>query len=302
MAAPPSGTTTVVTGTRSLKLPTFSGGVEKDDLNPQDFVERIETYCQAMKRDQNDECTEMHLALRGNATIWWRTLKRRGINTNLWAEVRKEFLQTYAPTITGQTAHAIGQLEQKGTESVNDYFGRLDQIVEEMMTSLILTPTQASGGEVTRNHIQKYLFIGGLKESIRTDVLKATPSSLTEALREASKSELIHKKQNQTKIFAIEDETDDQNEMDLDDEEIAAINNRRMRMGKKPFNKRNFTRNPNPEDIKCYNCNKTGHIARNCKLPQKRRVRAIDEEETQEDEQYESPQPILAIQNGLDFW
>ena len=300
MATPP--TTTVVTGTRSLKLPTFSGGVEKDDLNPQDFVERIETYCQAMKRDPNDECTEMHLALRGNATIWWRTLKRRGINTKVWADVKTEFLQTYAPTITGQTAHAIGQREQKGTESVNDYFGRLDQIIEEMMTSLILTPAQSTGGEVTRNHIQKYLFIGGLKESIRTDVLKATPPSLTEALREASKSELIHKKQNQTKIFAIEDELDDQYEIDLDEEEIAAINNRRMKMGKRPFKKRNFNRSSNTEDIKCYNCNKTGHIARNCSLPQKRRIRAIDEENTQEEDEYERPQPILAIQNGMDFW
>jgi hypothetical protein len=51
------------TTTRSLKLPTFSGGVEKDDLSPQDFVERIETYCKAMKRDVDDNCTEMHLAL-----------------------------------------------------------------------------------------------------------------------------------------------------------------------------------------------------------------------------------------------
>jgi hypothetical protein len=169
-------------------------------------------------------------------------------------------------------------------------------------TSLILTPAQSTGGEVTRNHIQKYLFIGGLKESIRTDVLKATPSSLTEALREASKSELIHKKQNQTKIFAIEDETDDQYEIDLDEEEIAAINNRRMKMGKRPFKKRIFNRSSNTEDIKCYNCNKTGHIARNCNLPQKRRIRAIDEENTQEEDEYERPQPILAIQNGMDFW
>ena len=121
----------------AFKLPTFSGGVEKDDLNPQDFVERIETYCQAMKRDPNDECTEMHLALRGNATIWWRTLKRRGINTKIWNDVKAEFLQTYAPTITGQTAHAIGQLEQKGTESVNDYFGRLDQIIEDRRDDVI---------------------------------------------------------------------------------------------------------------------------------------------------------------------
>jgi len=300
MANPPPQAPTVVTGTRNLKLPTFSGGVDKDDLNPRDFVERIETYCQATKRDPNDECIEMHLALRGNATIWWRTLKRRGINTNLWTEVKAEFLQTYAPTITGQTAHAIGQLEQRSMESVNDYFGRLDQIVEEMMASLTLTQSQNAGGEAARNHIQKYLFIGGLRESLRLDVLKAKTISLADALKEASKSELIHKKQG--KIFSIEEELEESNEPDLDDEEIAAINHRRMKMGKRPFKKRFGNRNMTNEEVKCYNCNRMGHIAKNCNAPRKGQIRAIDDGETTETESMDQPQPIMAIHDQLDFW
>ena len=48
-----------------MKLPTFSGGSDKDDLPPRDFLERIEAYCKALKKDTNDEFTEMQLALRG---------------------------------------------------------------------------------------------------------------------------------------------------------------------------------------------------------------------------------------------
>ena len=42
-------TPSVVAGMRSLKMPTFSGGLEKDDLSPLDFVERIETYVKSAK-------------------------------------------------------------------------------------------------------------------------------------------------------------------------------------------------------------------------------------------------------------
>ena len=293
----------MVSGTRSLKLPTFSGGVDKDDISPLDFVERIEAYCSATGRVQNDECKEMHLALRGNATIWWRTLKRRGIDTRIWADVKKEFLATYAPTITGQTAHAIGQLEQKGTETVNDYFGRLDQIVEEMMGSVTLTQSQTAGGDIVREHIQKYLFIGGLRESLRTDVLKVTTSSLADALKEASKSELIHKKQN--KIFSIEDDMEELLEIDLEDDEIMAINQRRKRLGKRLFKRRgNSTPNPTTGEFKCYNCGKAGHMSRECRAPRRpqRSIKAIDETPEEEPEEMEAPTPIMAIQEQLDFW
>jgi len=291
----------VMTGTRSMKMPTFSGGTEKDELSPRDFVERIEAYCKVLKKATNEECGEFQLALRGNATIWWRTLSRRGIDKTIWDDVKKEFLATYAPTITGQTAHAIGQLEQKGTESVNEYFNRLDQIMEEIMATYTQTGTiNTATYEATRNHIQRYLFIGGLKETIRVDVLKTPVTSLADALKNASKSELIHKKES-PKVFALEDMMDNL-DGELDEEEINAINQWRMKRGKKPIK-----RGP----LKCYNCDKMGHIARNCRSPRKKQgVRALDddyrrEEQPDQDEQ-EEYQPRYSNGNtdinSMDFW
>jgi hypothetical protein len=171
----------------------------------------------------------MHLALRGNALLWWRTLKRRGINVNVWKDVRQEFLNTYSPKITGQTAHAIGQLEQKATETVNDYFNRLDQIFDEMLLSFPTVPTsQVKTYDDLRNHIQKQLFTGGLKESIRLEVLKAQSATLMDCLKEASKVELILKNP-ANRLFAI-DETEDEHETDLDEDEIMAINQRRRKL------------------------------------------------------------------------
>jgi Retrotransposon gag protein/Zinc knuckle len=304
MSSPPSPTTPPTLTGRSLKMPTFSGGSDKDDLSPIDFVERIETYCKSTKRPEDDACVEIHLTLRGNALIWWRTLKRRGIDTTKWQEVRTAFLETYAPTITGQTAHAIGQMEQRVSETVNDYFGRLDQIIDEMFFSF---PTVGAGQTKTyedvRNHLQRYLFIGGLRENLRIEVLKTSPLALVDALKDASKAELIQKRQG-NKIFAIGDDTEEQDHgySDLEEDEIAAINQRRFRMGKKPLMKRR-----NNSDIKCYNCNRMGHISKNCQAPRRKPIRSIQEEQhhsEQPDASHDDDHQVNAIQpgNDLDFW
>jgi hypothetical protein len=309
--AAPNSPTPIVTGTRSLKLPTFSGGQDKDDLSPLDFVERIETYVKSAKRDENDSCVEMHLALRSNALLWWRTLSRRGIDVNVWKEVRKEFLNTYSPKITGQTAHAIGQLEQKATETVNDYFNRLDQIFDEMLMSFPPVPTsQLTTYNDLRNHVQKQLFTGGLKESLRVEVLKAQSATLMDSLKEASKVELILKKP-ANRLFAIDETDDDEHETDLDEDEIMAINQRRKKMGKRPIRGRrnNFSNNGNSNngsnnDIKCYNCNKSGHISKNCTAPRRKPIRSLQDEQRDEENEGRQPASINSIQerNNLDFW
>lgn len=294
---------TTVTGTRTMKLPTFSGGTEKDEITARDFVERIEAHCRVLNKTENDACNEMHLVLRGNAANWWRTLARRDIDPTNWTQVKKEFLDTYATKLTGHTAHAIGQLEQRVGESPDEYFGRLDQVIEDMVTDYPdehktrtspAANTWDQGYKDTfknfRNYVQKYLYIGGLRENLRADVLKANPSTLVDALKEARKSNLIATKQKG--IFSVDEENTNKTEEDLDltEEEIHAINQRRAKFGRKPFN----TQKKGP--IKCYNCNKLGHIARNCNQGQRRNIRSIEEgQETQHNDQIQSI-------HGQDFW
>jgi hypothetical protein len=288
-------------------MPTFSGGTEKDELGPLDFVERIETYCRSAKRDPNDECVEMHLALRGGATIWWRTLTRRKINVSIWADVRKAFLETYAPTMTGQTAQAVITMLQKPGETVNDYFGRLDQILDEIVSSFPAAKlVHRNTHDDLRDHIQKFLFVGGLRETLRQEVQKIKTTELHEALQEACRTELIYQKPaTNTKIFAVDD-SDDGFDNDMDDEEIAAINQRRLKMGKKPMSRKRYNPNgTNASEVKCYNCNKMGHIAKNCNAPRRKPIHAINEDPKADDDRNTAPESnVNAIREtqDLDFW
>ncbi len=151
--------------------------------------------------------------------------------------------------------------------------------------------------------------MGGLKESIRVEVLKAQSSTLIYSLKEASKVELILKKL-VNRLFAIDKTNDYEHETDLDKDEIMAINQQRKRMGKRPIRGRQnkFGGNNNngnsgqTNDIKCYNCNKLGHISKNCTAPRRKPIRSIqDEQREQEDGR---PDAITSIQerDNLDFW
>lgn len=115
------------------------------------------------------------------------------------------------------------------------------------------------------NHMQKHLFIGGLRENLRAEVLKISTATLIETLMQASKAKLIHNKQ-MHKIFAVEDlvqQHETQNDKELDTDEIMAINCWRAKCGKWPITK-------TPTGIKCYKCNKMGHMSRDCRAPRRR--------------------------------
>ncbi len=92
----------------------------------------------------------------------------------------------------------------------------------------------------------------------------------------------------------------------MDNEEIAAINQWRIRLGKKPMSRKRF--NPsgsNANEVKCYNCKKMGHIAKNCNAPRQKPIHAINEDLKTEDDRNTTPEShINAIRDAqdLDFW
>ncbi len=77
-------------------------------------------------------------------------------------------------------------------------------------------------------------------------------------------------------------------------------------LGKKPMSRKRF--NPKgsiANEVKCYNCNKMGHISKNCSAPRHKPIHAINEESKSEDDPIATPEPhINAIRDAqdLDFW
>jgi len=149
------------------------------------------------------------------------------------------------------------------------------------------------------SHFHRYMFISGLREDLRSEVLRHDVRTLDEAREQARRAEFL-RNQNQLKPAAISaifvDELSalldqvmsldarDDNEEELRDEEIAAINAYRGKRGRKPYRggqrRRVAAQSNSNSAIKCFNCDKLGHIAQNCRAPKREnQIRAIQEEE-----------------------
>lgn len=159
----------------------------------------------------------------------------------------------------------------------------------------------------------RQLFIAGLKDTIRSEVMKAGHENLREVLNDARATEtVLEDAEKKTKAITVlqteggaEQEYEDDDFLDnLDEDELEVINMIRTRNGRAPFRKRPFRRNGqgrprqrvNPAMVICRFCKKSGHMQRECQVRLKsggamvdatgkplRRINQVDleEEETQ---------------------
>ncbi len=283
--------------TKSTRMPLFYGRVGGiNEVPPRSLVNRIEAYCKTLKKDANAECQELYLCLRGEPLQWWESMVDSGENVEDWPTVRAEFLKDYDYRMTNESAYKLLNLRQKAGERTTPFFARISSAVQDMARGTPEETTDENRAAALRmlRHVQKNLFISGLKESLRKAVLRHPPGTLKDAKEMARQAEFLEEgttvKPEMTTsgieevcaaldlVMAIE--PDDRDEEELHDDEIAAINNWRRTKGRKPFNK-NFRRRNTPNTgsttVKCYNCGKEGHISRNCRAPRNGPIRSMDQ-------------------------
>jgi hypothetical protein len=94
-------------------IPLFYGRKGKDTILPQHLIERLERVARiegwdaAANSDQR-KCDEFYLCLRENALSWYDTLDNIfGFNKENWAELKKKFLEAYAPKYSDKAPRCL---------------------------------------------------------------------------------------------------------------------------------------------------------------------------------------------------
>jgi hypothetical protein len=298
--AAPSGPGPVVreVETKTTRLPLFYGNTPgiRNEVSPKALVQRIEAYCRSTNKPADTECQELYLVLRADGLAWWDTLKHSQVDKGNWVQLRKEFLNDFDYRVAEKSSYRLTTLRQKIGESVVSFFARVSQAVDDMYDGMPVETNQdkLDARNETILHTVKNMFISGLRENLRAAVLNGSITTLKEAKEAAKKAECLQgcEKPKPTmsmweEVSAVMDtviEVEDRGEEDDDfhEEEVAAINNWRIRHRRRPVKwtprRRPFGQPQGPFQGKCHNCDRVGHIARNCKEPRKNTgIRSVDE-------------------------
>ena len=144
-------------------------------------------------------CEELYLCLRGGALSWYHTLGDfPGFDANNWETLKTEFLEAYAPKYTARTlCVSLQDLRQKPEEAVQDYYNRVAEsfrtAFKDKPDDLTICDDGILGGTAQdlantihlagviqmQLYTMKTIFIGGLKEDIRSKVLEDETKTVT---------------------------------------------------------------------------------------------------------------------------
>ena len=251
------------------------------------------------------------MCLREKAISWYHTLDNIvGFNKNSWDDLKAEFLNAYAPRFTARTlCTSFQDLRQKTDENVQDFYNRLSDVFRDayqVKPPVVLThigerygATNAQANEIRLKGVMAMqllvmntVFLGGLREEIRTKVLEQGPTEIRDSVKLARELEVIvHDRKRGSQISSILEEDADEDNEQYDEEEeelISFINAIRARKGKRPFQRSgsrgrggqrgrggygNYTSNIT---VKCRYCKITGHFQRDCRKRQAANAPMVD--------------------------
>jgi hypothetical protein len=193
---------------RTTDIPLFYGRREKDTITPQQLVFRLEKAARVaqwnnLPNPDERKTDEFYLSLRDDALSWYNTLDNIfGFNKENWEDWKAKFLEANAPKYTAKTLCICFQyLCQKPDETVQRFYNR---VTDTFRNSYLTKPDHTityqgnlyNNNQQECNEIMQWLmlntvFLGGLREEIRTIVLEEGPTEPDESAKLAREIESI---------------------------------------------------------------------------------------------------------------
>jgi hypothetical protein len=284
---------------RSTDIPLFYGMKNRDTISPQQLIDRLNRASEIAGWDEARKCDEFYMCLREKAISWYHTLDNIiGFDRANWGQLKTEFLNAYAPRFTARTlCTSFQDLRQKSDENVQDFYNRVSDTFRDAYSAkpaVVTTDvgnrhgtTQAQADDIRLRGIMAMqlmvmntVFLGGLREELRTKVLEQAPAQIQDSVRLARELEVIihDRKTKGSHIASIQEEPENTEENpDPEEEEIINfLNAIRARKGRAPFRGgnrggrgRGGHHRPNNYNgnvvVKCRYCQITGHFQKECR-------------------------------------
>jgi hypothetical protein len=285
---------------RSTDIPLYYGMKNRDTISPQQLLDRLNRAAEIAGWDEARKCDEFYMCLREKAISWYHTLDNIiGFDRASWNDLTREFLNAYAPRFTARTlCTSFQDLRQKTEENVQDFYNRVSDTFRDAYAAkppVVTTHVGAQHGSTLAQcneirlkgvmamqlMVMNTVFLGGLREELRTKVLEQAPTEIHNSVRLARELEVIvhDRKARGTHVSAIqeEDENPDDHPDPEEEEIINLLNAIRTRKGRAPFRGNNrggrgrggYQRPNNNYNgnvvVKCRYCQITGHFQRDCR-------------------------------------
>ena len=288
---------------RSTDLPLFYGRKDKDSITAHQLINRFDRAAVIADWNEDRQCSEFNLILRDKALLWWDALpnisEHANVQTNI-VNLKAAFLDYYAPKYTAKaTCNLFIEMQQKGGESVTDYYLRVDDALKRLveakpaaMNNAIVAPLNGvaldaalvfkrEGIKQDEQFFLQQLFTAGLREDIRTKVMEANMPTIREALKVARDTEIVYndRKAKGATINSVQNENSSDEEGGEDEGDVNAL---RGRDGKFKSNKNRGKPQGRQDQTKpkfdgnCRYCNKYGHSQKYCFTRKENKAPMVD--------------------------
>jgi hypothetical protein len=252
-----------------------------------------------------EKCNLFGKYIRGHATAMWMNAAYEGVDVDSWRSIKKHFLvQSRGKTETTTFCHQLPKLSQDKTEIVSDFAERCITEMREFVDAMPLPAdrffsagylalpagerTQARNAErqIMIDCLATGCFLMGVTTAIRTTLMQRHPAMLSEAIQEAMSLELVEKTNGaaKNKIASLAD-LDDEDLVeieDLDEVTITAINLKRAKSGRQPFQRPSQFAGSRGKGgkgksvAKCHFCQKEGQMQQECYSRIKKNAPCVD--------------------------